>query len=244
MSDAQMRLHRRIALSGLCSRRKAEELIAEGRVAVNGEKVTGMGVQVTDADAITVDGAPLPTPKVVTIALHKPTGIVTTLSDPHARRTVAEFIPPSTKGVKPVGRLDKETSGLLLLTSDGELAHRLAHPRYQIEKEYEAVVRDIPDEKALKRLRDGLMVEGKKTAPAQVSVLGTRRDGKTTTLRLVIHEGRKRQVRLMCEAVGHPVKTLHRSRVGPIILQGLPPGASRILSQTEMKNLKDAVGLK
>ncbi|HWA83481.1 MAG TPA: pseudouridine synthase, partial [Fimbriimonadaceae bacterium] len=150
------RLHVRIAHSGLCSRRAAEELIKQGRVAVNGDLVTEMGIKVTDDDVVTVDGMPVQTAKLYTLILYKPTGCVTTMRDPQGRPTIVRYLPDLGVALKPVGRLDMDTEGLLVCTNDGELANRLAHPRYGVEKEYQAIVQGIPAGKALEKLSKGV----------------------------------------------------------------------------------------
>lgn len=237
------RLHVRIAHAGVCSRRAAEKLIMEARVTVNGEIVMDMGVKVDPSDEIRVDGQPLTTAKQYTVILNKPLGVVTTLSDPQGRPTIVKFLPDYGVQLKPIGRLDMDTEGLLLVSNDGELAHRLAHPRYGVEKEYQAIVRGIPDEKALNNLRKGVFVEGRKTAPAKVEVIHMEEKKQTTGLRITIHEGRKRQVRLMCEAVGYPIISLKRVRVGPLILKGMRAGEARLLGKKEVDELRALVGL-
>ena len=242
-SESVERLHKRIAASGLCSRRVAEELIRQGRVVVNGEVVTAMGVKVGPADVVTVDGAAVQGAKPTYILMNKPTGYLTTMSDPHGRPTVLKLLPRLDVTVKPCGRLDQDTEGLLIFTNDGLFAQRLTHPRYGVEKEYLATVEGIPGETALKALSEGVHIEGGKTAPAQVK-LDHASDAKgEAILRLILHEGRKRQVRLMCEAVGHQVKSLRRVRIGPIVLHKLPKGACRLLSVVEVDKLKRLVGL-
>lgn len=241
-----MRLHRRIAQSGICSRRAAEELIAQGRVRVNGQVVREMGVKVGPGDEIDVDGDLLPRSEPVTIVMNKPSGYLTTMSDPRGRPTIVRLLPRLASPVKPVGRLDMDTEGILILTSDGDLAHRLSHPRHEIEKEYEALVNGIPDERALERLRRGVRLEDGMTAPAVVEIIGRpakQESTPTTKLKLVIHEGRNRQVRRMCEAVGHPVLTLKRVRVGFLGVKGLRKGECRILGMAEVDRLKKMVGL-
>jgi 23S rRNA pseudouridine2605 synthase len=237
------RLHVRIARSGLCSRRAAEKLILEGRVSVDGRIVMQMGVKVDPDSTIAVDGQPIATPKLYTVALYKPAGVVTTLSDPQGRPTIVKYLPDYGCQLKPVGRLDMDTSGLLLVTNDGEMANRIAHPRHGIEKEYQAIVRGIPDETALNHLRKGVFVEGRKTAPAKVFLGRVEERAGTTMLKIILHEGRKRQVRLMCEAVGHPVITLKRVRVGSLVLKGMRAGEARLLSKVEVDKLRHEVGL-
>lgn len=239
-----MRLHRFIAQCGVTSRRKAESLIAEGHVAVNGATVSEMGVSIDpDADAVTVDGKLLELPRAQVFLFNKPKGVVTTLSDPHGRKAVKDFFPSSVVGLKPVGRLDMSTEGLLILTNDGELASRLTHPSWGIEKEYVAQVRDLPDERDLDRLRKGIWIEGGKTSPAHAEVVGFDERKGTATVTLVLHEGRKHQVRLMLEAVGHPVVNLRRVRIGNLIVKGLVSGQVRKLGLKEVQSLRKAVGL-
>ncbi len=237
------RLHVRIAHSGLCSRRAAEEMILQGRVQVDGATVRELGTQVHPEQEVRVDGIPIREAKIYTLVVNKPTGVVTTLSDPQGRPTIARFLPDYGVQLKPVGRLDMDTDGLLIVTNDGDLALRLAHPRYGIEKEYQAIVQGIPDERTLARLREGVYVEGRKTAPAKVGVLHVEERRETTSLRLTIHEGRKRQVRLMLLTVGHPVLKLTRIRLGPLYLKGMRPGEARLLGQKEVDALRTLVGL-
>ncbi len=204
------RLQKVLARAGLASRRVAEELIADGRVTVNGEvAVLGRRVDVA-VDRVEVDGALVPVrPGLVYYLLNKPAGVVTTASDPEGRPTVVDLVPESPR-VFPVGRLDVATEGLLLLTNDGELAHHLTHPRFGVDKEYLAHVTGHPSPAAVRRLRDGVDLEDGRTAPARVALLAP------DLLRIVIHEGRNRQVRRMCDAVGHPVRRLVRTRIGPL----------------------------
>jgi 23S rRNA pseudouridine2605 synthase len=248
------RLQKILANAGVASRRAAEEIITSGRVRVNGEVITQLGVRADPAsDRIEVDGKPLTTnpsaqasQQLVYIALNKPTGVVSTARDTHGRKTVLDLLDGAKlaeRGLRlyPVGRLDADTTGLLLITNDGDLTFRLTHPRYGVEKEYRALVRGHPDEATLKRLRDGVEVEGEKTAPARIDVLG--RQSTATWLRVVIHEGRKRQVRLMAAAVGHPVADLQRIRFGPLLLGKLEPGKWRYLAVHEVHALRKAVRL-
>ncbi len=237
------RLHVRIARSGLCSRRTAEKLILEGRVQVNGETVIEMGIKVGEDDSVAVDGNILSIAKKYVLLLNKPAGVLTTLSDPQGRPTIVQFLPNYGVQLKPVGRLDKDTEGLLMITNDGDIALRMAHPRYGLDKEYQAIVEGIPDEKALDRLRRGVMIEGGKTQPAKVEVVFVEERKGTTSLRITIHEGKKRQVRLMCEAIGHPVIRLTRVRIGPYHLRGLRPGECKLLSQTDVAKLRKLLGM-
>lgn len=228
------RLQKVLARAGFGSRRACEELISSGRVRVNGERASlGRRVDVSK-DAIEVDGARLSVlPGLVHYMLNKPRGVVTTADDPQGRATVTALVPDDPR-VFPVGRLDSDTEGLLLLTNDGELAQRLTHPSFGVEKEYLAKVEGVPDRGALRRMREGLELEDGRTAPAKVAVVGDPRDG---VLRIVVHEGRNRQVRRMCEAIGHPVRRLVRVRVGPLTLRGLDPGDWRPLSRSELRAL-------
>ena len=237
------RLHVRIAHSGLCSRRAAEKLILEGRVTVNGDIVAEMGIKVSDDDEIRVDGQLCVRAKTYTVMLNKPTGVVTTLSDPQGRPTIVKFLPQYGVQLKPVGRLDMDTEGLLICTNDGDLALRLAHPRYGVEKEYQVIVQGIPDDKAIQKLCDGVFVDGRKTLPARVDIIHQEAKSNTTGLRITIHEGRKRQVRLMCEYVGHPVISLKRVRYGPLYVKGMRPGECRLLGKKEVDELKRMVGI-
>jgi 23S rRNA pseudouridine2605 synthase len=225
-----MRLNAYLARAGLASRRGAEELIRAGRVRVNGE-VAGLTTFVGARDRVEVDGQPIEPEPLTHVLLHKPAGVVTTARDPHGRPTVVELVGHERR-VVPVGRLDADTTGALLLTNDGPLAHRLMHPRYEVDKVYEVEVEGDPSEEALRRLAEGVELEDGRTAPVQVRRLGPSR------LELTIHEGRKHQVKRMCEAVGHPVRQLHRSRYAGLDLDGLPPGAWRELRSDEIEALR------
>src|SRR5438270_11388951 len=199
-----MRLNAFLARAGAASRRRADELIKAGRVSVNGE-AGELNTVVGAHDRVEVDGREVARQRLAYVLLHKPPGVVTTARDPQGRPTVVELVPPEPR-VVPVGRLDADTTGALLLTNDGELAHRLAHPRYEVEKVYEADVEGEPSDEALRRLREGVELEDGPTTPARVRRLGPSR------LELAIHEGRKHQVRRMLAAVAHPVVRPHRSR--------------------------------
>lgn len=229
------RLQKVLARVGFGSRRVCEDLIAEGRVQVNGETaVLGRRVRV-GADEVRVDGAVISTqPDAVTYLLHKPQGVITTASDPQGRPTVIEFVPDEPR-VFPVGRLDADTEGLLLVTNDGSLAHRLTHPSFGIEKEYVVHVEGNPGRAALRTLREGVDLDDGKTAPARATMIDQ------GLLRLTIHEGRNRQVRRMCEAVGHPVRRLIRTRIGPITDTRLGAGEYRELTAQELLALQQAV---
>jgi 23S rRNA pseudouridine2605 synthase len=235
VSPAGERLQKVLARAGLGSRRTCEDLIAAGRVTVNGVVAT-LGTRAdAETDAIEVDGARLGVRQdLVHYLLNKPAGVVTTAADPQGRRTVVDLVPADTR-VYPVGRLDIDTEGLLILTNDGELAHRLTHPSFGVDKEYLAEVEGTPSRGALRRLRDGVDLDDGRTAPARASLVGDH------TVRLTIHEGRNRQVRRMCDAVGHPVRRLVRVRIGPVVDRRLPPGAWRVLIQAELRALERAV---
>jgi 23S rRNA pseudouridine2605 synthase len=229
------RLQKVLARAGLASRRACEALIAEGRVSVDGE-VAVLGRRVDAAIArVEVDGVPLPVaPDLVTYLLNKPAGVVTTMSDPQGRATVATLVPNEPR-VFPVGRLDYDSEGLLLLTNDGELTQLLTHPSHGVAKAYLAEVVGVPSAGELRRLRAGVELEDGLTAPARVAVVDRR--GDDAAIEIVIHEGRKRQVRRMCEAVGHPVTRLVRTRIGPLSDARLAPGAWRVLDAAEVRSL-------
>lgn len=245
MDEQLQRLQKILAQAGFGSRRACEQLILQGRVRVNGQVVTQLGVKADPrADLIEVDGKRvLPPGEHTYILLHKPAGVVTTRRDVHAARTVMDCLQGVTANLFPVGRLDADTTGALLLTDDGELAYRLTHPRYGVPKTYLAEVRGEVGETALRRLREGVPLEDGMTAPAQVERVRYLPDRQTTLLRLTLHEGRKRQVKRMCQAVGHPVVRLHRERFGPLTLRQLPVGAWRYLTPEEVALLKKATGL-
>ena len=239
---ATERLQKIIAAAGVASRRKAEELISTGRVAVNGQTVTELGTKADpERDHIRVNGKLLRGPeRPVYLLLNKPKGFVTTVSDPEGRPTVMNLLAGVKGRVYPVGRLDSDTSGLLLLTNDGDFALRLTHPRYSTEKHYQALVQGCPTEAALEALRRGVDItedDGRvhRTAPAQVRVL--RRAGTNCWLTLTLHEGRKRQVRRMLATAGHPVLQLVRVGIGPLMLGDLAVGKWRYLTDEEVKAL-------
>jgi 23S rRNA pseudouridine2605 synthase len=233
-----IRLQKVLAQAGLGSRRVCEDLIERGRVRVNGERaVLGRRVD-PEADVVEVDGAQIGVKAgLVHFLLNKPAGVVTTASDPQGRPTVVELVPSDTR-VFPVGRLDADTEGLLLLTNDGDLTHRLTHPSFGVDKEYLAEVEGQPSRGAVRRLREGIELDDGLTAPAKVSLVSE------TVLRITIHEGRNRQVRRMCDAVGHPVVRLVRTRIGPLAERSLAPGAWRSLTQDEVRALERAVAQK
>lgn len=256
----KVRLQKVIAAAGIASRRKAEELILAGRVRVNGKVVRELGVKVDpETDVVEVDGQPIRVPRDHRyVLLHKPRGVLSTTSDPYGRPTVVDLV-PSERRLYPVGRLDADSEGLILLTDDGRLAERLAHPRYGHKKEYVALVIGTPTEKELRALARGIVLEEGRTGPAEVTVLGRRVPQDVldagvpglrkesprgfSWLRVVITEGRKHQVRRMLKAVGHPVIRLIRVGMGPLRLGRLQPGEWRELTPKEQRRLLESVGL-
>jgi 23S rRNA pseudouridine2605 synthase len=238
--DSGIRLQKIMAQAGIASRRAAERLIAEGRVTVNGETVREMGTKANPTrDDIRVDGRRIKSAERLRyILLYKPAGFVTTRSDPERRPTVIDLLRGVKEYVYPVGRLDYDTEGLLLLTNDGDLAARLTHPRHGVERTYEARVAGIPDAEALERLRRGIPLDGRRTLPADVSLLNRRGGAGDGVLSITIREGRNRQVRRMLEAVAHPVKKLIRVGIGPLSDRGLKPGMWRELTRFELEKLK------
>ena len=227
-----MRLGKFLAHAGVASRRAAEAIVAEGRVTVDGEVVTDPARNVGDSTHIALDGRRVETEPREVHALNKPAGVVSTARDTHGRPTVVQLV-RSRRRLYPVGRLDADTTGLILLTDDGELAYRLTHPSFEVPKTYRAVVRNPPvREPALRRLREGVELEDGRTSPAKVRRIAP------GELELTIHEGRKRQVRRMCEAVGHRVESLERVAFGPLRLGTLPPGGHRRLTPAELERLR------
>jgi pseudouridine synthase len=229
-----MRLNAYLARAGVASRRGADELIKAGRVTVNG-KPGQLNTFVESRDRVEVNGHPVEPQPLAYVLLHKPAGVVTTAHDPEGRKTVVDLIENASR-VVPVGRLDADTTGALLLTNDGELAHRLAHPRYEIEKVYEAEVEGEPSDETLERLRTGIELDDGPTAPAGARRLGPNR------VELSLHEGRKHQVKRMLAAVGHSVTSLHRTRYAGLTLKGLGPGESRELTGAEVTRLRSGYG--
>jgi 23S rRNA pseudouridine2605 synthase len=225
-----VRLNAYLARAGVASRRRADELIKAGRVTVDGEPGQ-LNTFVGARDRVEVDGTTVELQPLTYVLLHKPASVVTTARDPQGRPTVVDLVEHATR-VVPVGRLDADTTGALLLTNDGELAHRLAHPRYEVEKVYEVDVVGEPDEDTLQRLRGGVELDDGPTAPAEVRRLGP------SKLELAIHEGRKHQVKRMLAAVGHPVTRLHRSRYAGLELGSLRPGERRELEPGEVARLQ------
>ncbi|NPB09947.1 MAG: rRNA pseudouridine synthase [Thermodesulfobacteria bacterium] len=235
---AEVRLNKYLAEAGVASRRKADELIRAGRVTVDGAVVKEVGQKVDpERQEIAVDGKPVrPAPKVYYL-FYKPAGYLTALSDPHGRPTIASFLKRLPYRVFPVGRLDADTEGLLLLTNDGELANRLLHPRYGIKRLYEATVKGHPSPAAIKRLlEEGIEVEGRRVYPKAIRLKG--KGPHTSTYEVVVGEGRKREVRKLFASIGHPVLKLKRLAFGPLALRGLRPGEIRPLSPKELRTLR------
>lgn len=242
MTNEAVRLQKFLARAGVASRRASEQLIVQGRVAVNGSVVTELGTKVNpDTDIVTVDGDTVTLSEdQCVLMLHKPAGYLTAMKEDRGRRCVAQLVPTQQyPGLFPVGRLDFDTTGLLLFTTDGELGNALLHPSFHVDKEYHAWVEGHPNNGALLALRNGVKLQDGMTAPAQVSLV--KQDANKTLLSITIHEGRKRQVKRMCAAVGHPVVTLHRSKFGPLELGNLPVGKYRILNPDEVQALKASI---
>jgi len=234
-----MRLQRFLARAGVASRRGSENLMSAGRVTVNGEVVCALGSKVDPLiDTVAVDGKPVAYPSApVTLMLNKPAGYITTMSDPQGRACVAALVPTEEyPGLFPVGRLDGDTTGLLLFSTDGDLAHQLLHPRHHVQKTYEAEVAGIPSERSLERLSQGIELEDGMTSPAKVEVLSCARG--RAKIRISIHEGRKRQVRRMFEAIDHPVYALHRASFAHLTLGDLEEGSWRLLTESETEFLR------
>jgi 23S rRNA pseudouridine2605 synthase len=235
-ASTSMRLQKFLATAGVASRRASEKIVADGRVAVNGDRVTDPARDVTDDDRVTVDGRVITAPAGdrVVYAVHKPAGVVSTAHDPQGRPTVVEMVRTALR-LYPVGRLDAESTGLILLTNDGALAHRLTHPRFEVDKTYRATLAGPPITDAqIRTLRTGVMLDDGPAAPARVRRVGARHHN---AIEITIHEGRNRQVRRMCEAVGHRVRTLCRVSFGPLALGELPVGVARRLSAAEVESL-------
>jgi pseudouridine synthase len=237
-----IRLQKILSTAGLASRRAAEKLMTEGRVTVNGQTVRELGTRADpDADDIRVDGRPVrPQGRRIYLLLNKPRGYVTTRSDPEGRPTVLDLVPGLHDYIYPVGRLDYDSEGLLLLTNDGDLAAALTHPSHEVPREYHARVRGTPNARAIDRLSRGVMLDGRRTAPAEVAVImtGAGQHADQALLSITLHEGRTRQVRRMCEAVGHPVVRLRRVRVGPLADPALKTGMCRPLTAREVDALR------
>ncbi|KIL34871.1 RNA pseudouridine synthase [Cohnella kolymensis] len=235
------RLQKILANAGVASRRKCEELISAGKVAVNGEVVTELGAKSDpDVDVITVSGRPIKKEKKIYIMFNKPKGVITSVSDPQGRSVVTDYLKDIKERLYPVGRLDYDSEGLLLLTNDGELAHKLTHPRHHVPKTYHVTVERVPHGKDLERLQRGIKLEDGMTAPADVEYHDIDPDGKFATISITIREGRNRQVRRMFDAIHHPVTRLKRISFGGLFLNNLQRGKHRKLSEEELAKLQEA----
>lgn len=233
-----MRLQKYMASCGVASRRKSEELIAEGKVRVNGNTVTELGFKVEDGDIVEYDGKRIvPEEEKVYIVLNKPSGYVTTADDQFGRKTVLDLVEGVEERIYPVGRLDYDTTGLLILTNDGDFTNKMTHPSYKINKKYIAKVKGIPTEQEMKRFRDGLKIEDYTTAKAKIKLL--RQFSDESLVEIEIREGRNRQVRKMCEAIDHPVKSLRRTQVGSLRLGDIQEGEWRYMTDSELEKLAE-----
>jgi len=237
------RLQKILSRHGIASRREAEQMILAGRVAVNGNKVTELGTKADpESDRIEVDGKLLQTnaPKFVYLLLNKPIGVMSTCDDPQGRKTVLDILPSQYRHVYPVGRLDYNSSGALILTNNGDFANYLMHPRHHVPKTYEVWVRDIPSDRIIKQWQDGVILDGKRTIPASVNIRQIERckyQTPRTQLQIVLSEGRNRQIRRVAEQLGHPVLSLHRVAISTISLENLKVGAYRLLIDQEIETL-------
>ncbi len=238
MNEELVRLQKAIATAGVASRRHAEELIASGHVTVNGAVVTEMGVKVSSKDEVQVDGVPLSKPLARHYLFYKPRGVITAVTDDKKRKVVTDYFQDVPERLYPVGRLDYDTSGLLLMTNDGDFANQLMHPKFKIEKHYIAKVQGIPTRLDLLPLKQGVTVEGKKLAPARVNIMSSDKAKRTAIVELVIHQGVNHQVKKMFKAVGFPVIKLSRPQYGPLTLEGLQPGEYRPLKPREVDALR------
>lgn len=243
-NEGLIRLNKVLAQRGVASRRHADRLIADGRVTVNGQVVEDLGSKIDETrDRVAVDGKPVRGRSgPIYWMLNKPSGVVVTLDDPFERRTLRALLPDLPDGVFPVGRLDKDSEGLLILTNDGEMAYRLTHPRFEVAKRYVVRVRGRVEDASMERLRAGVFIDGRRTAPAKVEAF--ERSARGTVLQIEIHEGRKREVRKMLDAVGHPVLDLKRVMFAGLSLSHLPAGRCRALTGAEILRLKKAAGLR
>lgn len=231
------RLQKVLAHSGVASRRKSEQMILDGRVSVNGKRVTELGVKVSQRDLVEVDGVPVYQEEHVYFAFYKPRGVISAVSDDKNRKVVTDFFPGINERIFPVGRLDYDTSGLLIMTNDGEFANILTHPKHEVAKHYVAKIKGNPTPEALRPLTRGIKIDGRKTAPARYKVLSSDKAKGTSIVELIIHEGRNHQVKKMFEAVGFPVVKLKREKIGQLDLMGLTSGHYRELSKKEVSQL-------
>ncbi|MHC0036068.1 23S rRNA pseudouridine(2605) synthase RluB [Pseudoneobacillus sp. C159] len=232
------RLQKVIAHAGVASRRKAEEWIKEGRVKVNGKVVKELGLKVSSNDKVEVNEIPLEREEPVYYLFYKPRGVISSVKDEKGRKVVTDFFTFTEKRIYPVGRLDYDTSGLLIVTNDGEFAHLLTHPRHEIDKTYVAKVKGIPSREMLRKLEKGIQLEDGITAPAKTKLLSLDKKKQTAIIEITIHEGRNRQVRRMFQAIGHEVMKLKREKYGFLTLQGLSTGEIRELTPHEVKQLR------
>lgn len=236
------RLQKVMAEAGVASRRASEKMIAAGRVAVNGQVVTQQGVKVTKNDQVTVDGVPIKHEPLKYYLLNKPRGVISSAHDDKGRKTVVDILKEDgvEERIYPVGRLDYDTTGILLLTNDGDLANKLMHPKFEVEKTYVAKVKGVITNHEMQQLRQGVVVDGRKTKEAKTKLLEVADDRHSSRIRLTIHEGRYHQVKRMLKAVGHPVMKLHRESYDTLNLYGLPSGGQwRELRPNEVKRLKN-----
>jgi 23S rRNA pseudouridine2605 synthase len=233
------RLQKVIAQAGITSRRKAEKLIEEGQVKVNGNTVKELGTKVSPSDEIAVNGVPIDKEEPVYFLFYKPAGVISSVKDEKGRKVVTDYFPEVEQRIFPIGRLDYDTSGLILLTNDGDFANVLMHPKYHVDKRYIAKVRGIPSKLELRKLADGINLDDGRTSPAKVKLKSLEKKKQTSIIELIIHEGRNRQVRRMFEALGYPVQKLKRESYAFLDLKGLNPGDSRTLTPHEIKQLRN-----
>lgn len=239
---AEERLQKVIAHAGVASRRKAEDLITSGHVTVNGALVTELGTKVDDSDKVVVDGAPLIREMKQYFLLYKPRGVITAVSDNKGRKVVNDFFDDIHERLYPVGRLDYDTSGLIIMTNDGDFANMMMHPKFHIDKRYVAKVKGVPKGVELMPLRNGITIDGRKLAKAKAAVISRDKTKQTAIVELTIHQGLNHQVKKMLKAVGFPVLKLSRVGFGFLTLDGLQPGDYRKLSHNEIYQLKEAAG--
>lgn len=232
------RLQKVMAHAGVASRRASEKLIKEGRVKVNGKTVTEMGLNVSKNDTIEVDNIPIQQEQTLYFLLNKPRGVISSATDPKGRKTVVDFFPSVEQRIYPVGRLDYDTTGVILLTNDGELTNQLTHPKYGVEKTYIAKVTGLIDKKSIKRLEKGIVIDGYTTQPAKARILDINPDTKTSMVELTIHEGKNHQVKKMLQSVGFPVEKLTREKYAFLTAEGLQSGEWRELKGFEVNKLK------
>ena len=233
------RLQKVMAHAGVDSRRKCETLITQGRVKVNGKVVTELGVQVNQTDLIEVDNIPVDREEPVYFLLNKPRNMITAVSDDKGRPVVTDLFVGVKQRIYPIGRLDYDTTGVLILTNDGELSQLLMHPKHEIEKVYVAKIKGLIQRKTLRQLEKGVLIEGKKTAPASTKLLSSNVEKQTSIVQITIHEGRNRQVKKMFDAVGHPVQKLTREAYGNLTIAGLNSGDWRELKHFEVQQLRE-----